>query len=37
MKLRAALAYIWTKKKERDLFIENELSEMGPGEIPDGE
>lgn len=36
MKLRAALAYIWTKKKERDLFIENELSEMGPGEIPDG-
>lgn len=36
MKLKAALAYIWTKNKERDLFIKNELSEMGPGEMPDG-
>lgn len=37
MSLRTALISIWTKKKDKDSFIENELAEMGPGEIEEDE
>lgn len=33
MSLRSILASIWVKKSEKDSFIENELANMGPGEI----
>lgn len=32
MSLRTALVSIWTKKKHKESFIENELAEMGSGE-----
>lgn len=32
MGLRTALVSIWTEKKDKESFIENELAEMGPGE-----
>ena len=31
MSLKTTLISIWTKKKEKDSFIENELDYMGPG------
>lgn len=32
MSLKTTLISIWTKKKDKDSFIENELEAMGPGE-----
>lgn len=37
MNLRTIIVSAWIKKEEKDSFINNELSTMGPGEIPDGE
>lgn len=37
MSLMTALISIWTKKKDKDSFIEDELAEMGPGEVEEGE
>lgn len=34
MSLRTALISIWTSRKEKDSFIDNELADMGPGKIP---
>ena len=36
MSLRSILANIWVKKGEKKSFIENELVDMGPGEIKKG-
>lgn len=36
MSLRSILANIWVKKDEKKSFIENELADMGPGEIKKG-
>ena len=37
MNLKSILANIWAKKAAKDSFIENELADMGPGEIKKGE
>ena len=37
MSLKSILVNIWTKKTDKDSFIENELAGMGPGEIKKGE
>lgn len=34
MSLKTTLISIWTKKKDKDSFIENELAGMGPGKKP---
>lgn len=34
MSLKTALISIWTKKKDKDSFIKNELADMGPGKKP---
>lgn len=34
MSLKTALISIWTKKKDKDSFIKNELASMGPGKKP---
>ena len=31
MSLKTALISIWTKKKDKDSFIDNELADMGSG------
>ena len=36
MSLKTILANIWAKKDEKESFIENELVDMGPGEIKKG-
>lgn len=36
MSLKTILASIWVKKDEKKSFIENELVNMGPGEIKKG-
>ncbi len=35
MSLKTALISIWTKKKDKDSFINNELTTMGPGKKPE--
>ena len=37
MNLKSILVNIWTTKADKDSFIENELADMGPGEIKKGE
>lgn len=37
MSLKSILANIWAKKADKDSFVENELANMGPGEIKKGE
>ena len=37
MSLKSILVNIWTKKADKDSFVENELANMGPGEIKKGE
>lgn len=34
MSLRTALISIWTKKKDKESFIKNELADMGAGKKP---
>lgn len=34
MSLKTVLISIWTKKKDKDSFINNELANMGPGKKP---
>lgn len=36
MSLRSILANIWAKKDEKESFTENELADMGPGEVKKG-
>lgn len=36
MSLKSILANIWAKKDDKDSFVENELADMGPGEIKKG-
>ena len=36
MSLKTILTSIWTKKDEKESFIDNELADMGPGEIKKG-
>ena len=37
MNLKSILVNIWTKKTDKDSFVENELANMGPGKIKKGE